>query len=433
MARTAREGGELVINLKVIGVLTAAMVLVGCGAASGAGLQSHETKSTLTVPTIEAFSGSSAMYGPANLAGCLAGVKAVNVEGGVLGHQLACKAINDTGDPADAVPAVDQMLTNTSNIVFTIGPGTTAPAVTPILTAAKIVEFSVAGSAEYDHNTDPYFYRLTASDSVTGVAMAYWAIQHGYKTAVSVLTNVSAVTIADPLAAEYKKLGGHLIKQLIVSPDLSSYRTEASALAGAHAQVVFTETDAQTAATFWSEVVQQTKNLPPVIGDESDTYSTYVKAVLPVTGKRFNLVCVTQANPAPSAGLKVYQKELLTTGAQIKNPSQYLTSSFTWSDYDAVIVGALAMVAAKSTNPSVFRKYISKVTGVVGPKDTVVYTFAQGVAALKSGKTIRYSGASGLLIFNKYHNVAVPFGGLKLNDSNGKFTSVGQLPLSAVS
>ena len=101
--------------------------------------------------------------------------------------------------------------------------------------------------------------------------------------------------------------------------------------------------------------------------------------------------------------------------------------------YDAVVVGALAMVAAKSTNPSVFRKYISSVTGVVGHGDTVVHTFAQGVAALRSGKTIRYSGAGGLIIFNKYHNVAVPFGGLKLNDSNGKFTSVGQLPLWAVS
>lgn len=423
------------IRLKVIGVLTVGAVLVTAGTASGAGLQSHQTKltgSTLTVPTIEAFSGASAMYGPSNLAGCIAGVDAVNAEGGVLGHPLACKAVNDTGDPADAVPAVDQMLTNTSNIVFTIGPGTTAPAVTPILTAAKIVEFSVAGSASYDHNTDPYFYRTTASDSVTGVAMAYWAIKHGYKTAVSVLTNVSAVTIASPLATEFKKLGGRLIKQLIVSPDQSSYRTEASDLVSAHAQVVFTETDAQTAATFWSEVVQQTKKIPPVIGDESDTYSTYVNAVLPVVGKTFNLVCVTQANPAPNAGLRDYQKELLTTGSQIKNPSQYLTSSFTYSDYDAVIVGALAMVAAKSTNPTVFQKYISAVTGVVNPGDVVVHTFAQGAAALSSGKKIRYSGAGGLVIFNKYHNVAVPFGGVKLNDSSKKFTSVGQLPPGAV-
>lgn len=413
-----------------IAVLTFGTLLAACSS-GGSNANSHGV--TLTVPTIEAFSGSFAAFGPVNLVGCLAGVKAVNAEGGVLGHHLACKAVNDTGDPADAVPAVHQMLTTTSNIPFTIGPGTTAPAVIPILTGTKILAFSVAGSPQFDHNTDPYFYRTTPSDSVTGNAMAVWAIRHGYKTAAAFFTNVSAGTVVPPLDAEYKKLGGHMLKQTVVSPDQSSYRTEAAAIAAAHPQVVFTETDPQTAATFWSELRQQTNNLPPVVGDQTDTYSTYVKAVLPVVGKKFNLVAVTQLNPKPSPGLSIYQKEILTTGSQIKNPKQYATVSFSFADYDAVVAGALAMVAAKSTNPSVFKSYIDKVTGPVGPGDTVVHTFAQGVAALKAGKTIRYSGAGGPLIFDKYNNVAVPFGGLKLNDSNGKFTSAGSLPLSAVS
>jgi hypothetical protein len=61
------------------------------------------------------------------------------------------------------------------------------------------------------------------------------------------------------------------------------------------------------------------------------------------------------------------------------------------------------MVAAKSTNPSVFRPWIVKVA-TPSPGAVVVHDFAQGKAALTAGKTIQYVGATGQISFDKWQN-----------------------------
>jgi hypothetical protein len=73
------------------------------------------------------------------------------------------------------------------------------------------------------------------------------------------------------------------------------------------------------------------------------------------------------------------------------------------TDYDSVVVMALAATAAKSTSPAVWNAFIPAVTAG-SPKAEDVRTYAAGVAALHAGKTIRYIGAAGVIDFNKWHN-----------------------------
>ena len=93
-------------------------------------------------------------------------------------------------------------------------------------------------------------------------------------------------------------------------------------------------------------------------------------------------------------------------------------------DYDGFIVMALAATAAKSTTPSVWNAYIPKVT-TASPGAVVVHSYADGVAALKAGKTIDYVGATGLIAFNQYHNSTGGFEitGYQPNGSNPLVTS----------
>jgi hypothetical protein len=71
-----------------------------------------------------------------------------------------------------------------------------------------------------------------------------------------------------------------------------------------------------------------------------------------------------------------------------------------------MVMMALAMVAAKSTDPSVYVKYITQISGHTG---TQVTNYAQGVAALRAGKKIYYNGAEGVYDFNKYLWPSEPF------------------------
>ena len=53
-------------------------------------------------------------------------------------------------------------------------------------------------------------------------------------------------------------------------------------------------------------------------------------------------------------------------------------------------------------------KDIPKVTAAASGA-TLVKTYAQGVAALKAGKTIQYVGASGAMAFNQYGTANRPY------------------------
>ncbi len=87
------------------------------------------------------------------------------------------------------------------------------------------------------------------------------------------------------------------------------------------------------------------------------------------------------------------------------------------TDYDAVNVMALAMLAANSTSPAVFDKDVMTVTEP-GSGKTVVTSFAAGKAALAAGKHIQYVGAGGPIVFNQWHNSTGAFEAAKYVNGN---------------
>jgi branched-chain amino acid transport system substrate-binding protein len=71
--------------------------------------------------------------------------------------------------------------------------------------------------------------------------------------------------------------------------------------------------------------------------------------------------------------------------------------------YDGMNLAALAMVAAHSTDVAKWRPWIAKIGNGV-PGAVVVSSFADGVAALKAGKQIRYIGPGGPTSFDAFHD-----------------------------
>src|SRR6266568_1422134 len=86
--------------------VVALSVLVACGSSSSGGSKGG----TLNIGVIYPYTGANADQGAVGTAGCLAGIKPVNDAGGAVGSTFACKSFDTKGDPADAVPAANQML-----------------------------------------------------------------------------------------------------------------------------------------------------------------------------------------------------------------------------------------------------------------------------------------------------------------------------------
>jgi ABC-type branched-subunit amino acid transport system substrate-binding protein len=361
---------------------------------------------------VEAFTGSDSIDGIAAAAGCYPAARVVNQSGGVLGHHIQCVPVDTRGDPTDAIPAVEQLLATTSGLVGVAGPESgTAAALVPILTRSHIPMISQNGLALFDHNTDPYFWRNYPADDEGGVALAYWAHHVGYSSASLFFDNsVAAQGSVPALLRTYQRLGGKVVIHLSVPPDDTSYGAEIHRLIQSHPQVIFTESDPQTDATAFGELTQFGAHIP-IFGTNATVIPQWLKAVGKAVGSAYMTTYYRGVEPyAPNfPGTRYFNQALLADAKQVPQPSQWLGQEYSTAPFDGLIILALAMTEAHSTNPSVFNRDILNVTAP-GPGKQVVYSYRAGVAALKAGKTIQYVGAGGPTVFNRWHNATGEFG-----------------------
>jgi branched-chain amino acid transport system substrate-binding protein len=396
----------------VLGAL--ASTASGCASSGGAA-----GNSPLVVAGVVAFTGSSDFEAQSNEGGLYPAIYAINHAGGVMGHQLVYKAVDTKADPADALPAVQQALSTTSNLVLVAGPDTSsAPSIVPVLNSSKIPMTAVAGESAYDQNALPYFWRLFPPDSANGTAMSLWAQRKGYTKVATVFgTDSGSQGDLPGVIGSLKALHIKIVANVSLTSSQPTYEASVRAVMAAHPQVIMTEADATTSATFFGEL-RHLGGLVPIIGTEATFTGPWLKAVRGALGSSFQkyYAALITAPSSQTPAVAAYQNAVTAVKAKEPSPwSSYLSNPFSITYYDGAVTVALAMNAAHSTDPAVFNKFIPQVANP-GPGKTVVYTYPQGVAALKAGKKIQYYGATGLINFNAYHN---SFGNQEAVASNG--------------
>jgi len=391
-------------------VLGAVLVASACGT-SAQSATPRSYSGTLTFASFNPFTGPDASFGPEMQAGCVVAAHLIN-KSGVLGHQVQCVTVDTRGDPADAVPAAQKMLATTTNLVGMNGPSSDeALATVPIIDRSHIPMFGDTGQAAFDQNKYPYFWRLTPPDDAAGIAMAVYAYRKGYRRGAAIFGNdISSQGNVPTLLSAFKKLGGDMVLNQTVALDQSSYRTEVESLLAAKPDVIFTEADPQTDAAYLSQL-QQLGTLIPVVGTEPTIQPPWLQAVSGAIGKANLAKYYAAAQPyAPSQGpaWTIFNTELLASASEIPQPDQWAQDPYTQTDYDAVVVMALAMIMAKTPDPTFFNKYIADVVADT-PGATEVHSFQEGKDALAAGKKIHYVGAGGPIVLDQYHNSSGAF------------------------
>lgn len=400
----AHRGGAMALA----GACVASMVMWGSGGAvagaSGGG--------TLTIGMVQAFTGTTAIDGIAEAAGCYPAERVINEAGGVLGHKIQCVPVDTRGDPSDAIPAAQKLLATTPGLVGVEGPESgTATSIVPLFTNAHIPMITQNGLALYNKNKDPYFWRNYPPDDEGGVALAYWAHRMGFKRGALFFDNsVAAQSSVPGLTKTFEHLGGKVVINVSATPDSASYGSEMHKVLQAKPQVIFTESDPQTDAVAFRNLVELGKPIP-IFGTNATVIPSWLKAVTKSLGKTAMAKYYRGVEPyAPNfPGTKYFNQALLASAKQVTTPKQWLGQEYATTPFDGTIIFALAMTEANSTKGAVFDKDIMNVTAP-GKGKKVVYSYSAGVKALKAGKKIQYVGASGPTIFNKYHNAEGEFG-----------------------
>jgi branched-chain amino acid transport system substrate-binding protein len=357
---------------------------------------------------VTAFTGAESFIGNVLSAGVYPATKSIDAAGGVLGHQMGVVTVDTRGDPADALPLVERFLGSQKNLVGVTGSdGATMVQLAPLFNAAKLPMNSQAGSSAFDINHYKYFWRDVPPDATNGIAMALWAKKQGYtKLALVFGTDATAQGDLPGILAAATMLHLTIVDNIGLTPDQPSYQSQAATLLADNPQVIMTEEDATTAGTFFGDLAQL-GTVPPIMGDSGTVLSTWMSAVssgIGLTTFENNVTSVTSQAATPNPANKAYQSAVNKSASKLVAPaSQWFNDTYSEACYDGVIIQALAMVAAKSVQPTVYNAFIHTVT-TPGPGIKTVYTFAQGKAALAKGQKIDYVGAIGAIVYNKYGN-----------------------------
>ncbi|MGC8480746.1 MAG: ABC transporter substrate-binding protein [Acidimicrobiales bacterium] len=381
-------------RLKALAAVSAATAVAVVGVGSGV---ASASSSKLVIGGMFPFTGTKSLLSTWATHGMKVGIYEVNHNGGVLGHQLKSVYVDDAADSVDALPAFRKlMLSHPTMIVGPFSP--TVEAVINQFKPNNVADFMVGGLTTLDTNKNPYVFRTSSSDSNESIAMAYYAIKHGWKTASLIFDNsANSQGFVPPLEKAFKALGGKILTNITLTPDQSSYSSELTQAFAGKPQVIFDSMDTQSAATLFSNGQQLGDMNIPWIGDDlqSAPQGSYAKSFGPTASK--DLIAALPATP--SSANDAYN-HFLADYQQVWRTTTILPTTF--NEYDSVVIASLAMTYAKSTNPKVWIKDVVKVSN---PPGKACFTYASCVALIKAGKKINYQGASGNDDFNKFHNV----------------------------
>jgi ABC-type branched-subunit amino acid transport system substrate-binding protein len=393
------------------------LVLAACGSSNSSsgssGSGGVKAGATLTVADVAPFSGPDAALGPTYLATCYGATHAINADGGVLGHKFTCKSVDTRGEPADAVPAVNQLFASTPNLSLVIGcTSDEAASVVPIINARKMNMFCMTGQSEFDHVHFSHFYRLVPPDLEESYAMVVIAKNLGYnKVALAFGNDIGSQTFVQPAIAAIHKAGMTLTTSQTLALNASTFRTEAEAIIGSHPQAILTEALGTADPTLFAEIKQLNHGKTiPVIATSAAISPPFFKAAAAAVGastftSNFHADNLVTETSGPAYG--PFKNALLSQQGHVPgtagNFTTYLSAPGGVHLYDGINLAALAMLMSKSVIPSVYGPDIIKIGDGV-PGATVCYSFVQCAAALKAGKSIRYEGPGGPTAFDSYHD-----------------------------
>lgn len=236
--------------------------------------------------------------------------------------------------------------------------------------------------------TEPIF-RAAPMDTDMALAAALAAQKEGAKTVVVMAVENDGMQMQkDATILACEALGIEVLRAIDFQPEQTSYRSEVSQAQAANPDALIIWAAGEDGGTVVKNVSELGMSTM-VIGDVNFIFEEFIKTatVDGVNSQKFVKV-VGFAN-ADNAAFEFFEKEW--------NASEYAglesaTNSYVMQFYDVLNLTMLAIEKAGSTDTAAWTKAMYEVSMGPGKK---VYTYAEGIAALRNGEEIDYDGVTG--------------------------------------
>ena len=331
----------------------------------------------------------------------------INAAGGLLGCQAALVVRDSQAQPSVAVDAARQLIDieGVRVIVGEVTSGGTQAVLNSVTVPARVPLISPTASSpafsEIGGRTG-LFFRTNASDALQGVAAARTA-SAGRRGGIAVLAvnNDWGINLSKVFRAAYERLGGSITKVVLYNPDQSSYRAEVGSAMEGKPDTLYLIGYATEGARIARDWISQGGTRQFLFAHNMND-AAFVKSV----GAEY-LTDAQWLTPGTTETPSLENFRAAYT-ARTNKPAEGPGRT---STYDAVVLAALAIQAAKSDQSG--EAIAAGFRRVTDPKGTPAAAGEAGMrdalAALAAGNPVRYIGATGPLEFDTNGDIAVPF------------------------
>ena len=316
-----------------LSVATCLALIVGLSAAKSA----SASKAPWYIVGPLDLTGAYGQFGQYGLDGLKAEAAVLNKQGGVLGHKIVIKDLDDGSSPSTAALAAKQLLSDTpANQILFFEPasvGVTTEAVLPITTQAKVLDMTLTAIPQTD-NVQSYPYNFATYPAYTDnstFGYAYPASLYAKNKKVGVIYGTDAGDQAEVpiLPAEIQKYGDDPVDQTSVDPTTTDFTSVLAKMQSDGVTAIIVKIDAGAAYADVMNAVQQLgyKNVE-VIGSISAATEPVLSAIPAAVKKQFVASgAAVQVKSYKTPQLESFIKALATYG-----PIGSLQISATYAD-----------------------------------------------------------------------------------------------------
>jgi ABC-type branched-subunit amino acid transport system substrate-binding protein len=301
----------------------------------------------------------------------------------------------DTGTISKGAIEGARKLYDVHKVCGIVGPtSATVRSVIPLSKEAGALEISpTAGTTKLDviggGIDDEHIYRTVSSDVVMTAGMVYYAMKefNPKKAATFTADTEGSRSIYGGVVDACKVVGLPLVAEIEFPLNQASYRAELKKVFNDKPDVIFWEANPETDATIFKQWYEMGFGGQWVGSDFANR--TSAKAALPASEGAIGVNPGVLENERTKAWEQRLNKVSGKTGVTPFSPNAY----------DAVMIFALAIEKAGSDER---RAIINAARKVAQPPGEKVYTYAEGIKALRAGKEINYEGIAGTQDWNKF-------------------------------
>jgi ABC-type branched-subunit amino acid transport system substrate-binding protein len=363
---------------------TAALAAPATARAQGAALR---------LGVLTPLTGAGSFDGPRMLKAMQAVANDINAAGGLLGRKIELVVEDDETNPEAAVRAAHKLV-DVDKVPVIMGTWASAvtTAVAPVCWESKTFLTTVSGADSITHLPHQgYLIRTQPNNLLQATKHAEFIIRHGSK-------RVFILAIQAPFAEPTRKYltdtltpkGVTVAGSLIYDKDKTSYRSEID-------QALKTKPDLLYLNGYAPDVAVVLRDLYRA-GYDGDrfcqSYALTAKSLEELPKEVTQGVYTVQ----PSADVDSPAYAATTKRLGIATPDSYEAQATDW-----ISIVALTIAKAGEANGTAIRDTVRKITNSDAAK---VYTAVDGLAALKQGKEIKYSGASGPCTFTDIGDIS---------------------------